>query len=52
MPSYRYMQEMIGRVVAYERTRIARLLSTCMTSLIDQQLAALSKLSCSFFDFA
>ena len=41
MPSYRYMQEMIGRVVAYERTRIARLLSTCMTSLIDQQLAAL-----------
>ena len=27
MPSYRYMQEMIGRVVAYERTRIALQLS-------------------------
>lgn len=41
MPSYRYMQEMIGRVVAYERTRIAQLLNTSMDPLIVQQLTAL-----------
>lgn len=40
-PSYRYLQEMIGRVVANERTRIAQLLSTCMTDAVEQQLSTL-----------
>lgn len=40
-PGYRFLQEMIGRVVANERSRITQLLNKEMTPAIDKQLTML-----------
>jgi hypothetical protein len=40
-PSYRFLQEMIGRVVTGERTRITKLLTKAITPTIENQLKTL-----------
>jgi hypothetical protein len=40
-PSYRFLQEMIGRVVTGERTRITKLLTKALTPTIETQLKTL-----------
>ncbi len=40
-PSYRFLQEMIGRVVAGERTRITKLLTKAITPTVESQLKTL-----------
>lgn len=40
-PSYRFLQEMIGRVVTGERTRIMKLLTTAITPTVENQLKTL-----------
>jgi hypothetical protein len=37
-PGYRFMQDMVGRVVARERTRITQLLEQALTSPLEKQL--------------
>jgi hypothetical protein len=41
VPSYRFLQEMIGRVVTGERTRITKLLTKAITPTIENQLKTL-----------
>lgn len=41
VPSYRFLQEMIGRVVVNERTRITMMLSQSMTPEVEKQLKIL-----------
>jgi hypothetical protein len=40
-PSYRFLQEMIGRVVTGERTRITKLLTKAITPTVESQLNTL-----------
>ena len=40
-PGYRFMQEMVGRVVASERKRITQLLGQALTPIVEKQLDAL-----------
>jgi Domain of unknown function (DUF4158) len=40
-PSYRFLQEMIGRVVTGERTRITKLLTKAITPTVESQLKTL-----------
>jgi Domain of unknown function (DUF4158)/Tn3 transposase DDE domain len=40
-PSYRFLQEMIGRVVTGERTRITKLLTKAITPTVEHQLKTL-----------
>jgi TnpA family transposase len=40
-PSYRFLQEMIGRVVTGERTRITKLLTKAITPAVENQLKTL-----------
>ena len=40
-PSYRFLQEMIGRVVTGERTRITKLLTKAITPMVESQLKTL-----------
>lgn len=40
-PGYRFMQELVGRVVAHERRRITQLLNQALTPAVGQQLDAL-----------
>ena len=40
-PGYRFLQEMVGRVVAGERKRLTRLLGQALTPVVAQQCAAL-----------
>jgi TnpA family transposase len=40
-PSYRFLQEMIGRVVTGERTRITKLLTKALTPTVESQLKIL-----------
>ncbi len=40
-PSYRFLQEMIGRVVTGERTRITKLLTKAITPTVESQLKSL-----------
>lgn len=41
MPAYSHLQDMVGRVVAAERSRITALLEQAMTPAVREQLAAL-----------